>query len=167
MQRFKTDRRDKNVPYRIFAEAFQPRLSGKPRTVGGEFHYKNFIYTTTTTTSSTTTTTNPPTAITLSSFTAKAKGGKVMLIWKTKTEIDNIGFNIYRSESENGGYVKINSDIIPAKGNSTHGAVYRFNDKNVQVGKVYWYKLEDVDSGGSTQHDPVKVEVADSKKKKK
>ena len=90
-----------------------------------------------------------------------------MLRWKTGTEIGNIGFNIYRSESEDSGYVKINGDIIPAKGSSTHGAVYRFKDGNVEAGKAYWYKLEDIDSGGSTQHGPVKVEVGGSKKKGK
>ena len=109
-----------------------------------------------------------PTAITLSSFTAKAKGEKAVLKWQTETEIDNIGFNILRSESENGGYVKINNKLITAKGSATKGVSYKFKDKNVQPGKTYWYKLEDIDSGkGPTQHGPVKVEVAGSKKKQK
>ena len=110
----------------------------------------------------------PPTAITLSSFTAKAKGKKVILNWATGTEINNVGFNILRSESENGEYVKINEKIIKAKGSSTHGAVYKFKDTSVEPGKTYWYKLEDIDSTtGSTQHGPVKVEVGGSKKKRK
>ena len=86
--------------------------------------------------------------------------------WQTKSEIDNIGFYIYRSESEDGEYVKITGNIIKAKGSSTHGAVYKFKDKNVQAGKTYWYKLEDIDSTtGSTQHKAEKVEVVGSKKK--
>ena len=51
-----------------------------------------------------------PTAITLSSFTAKAGNGSVTLNWTTETEIDNAGFNIYRAASENGEYVKIRND---------------------------------------------------------
>ena len=109
-----------------------------------------------------------PTAIILSSFTANVKGNKVVLKWETGTEINNIGFNIYRSETEDGGYVKINGNIIPAKGSSTHGAVYKFKDTTVDPGKTYFYKLEDIDSvTGSTQHGPRKAEIAGLKKKKR
>ncbi len=38
-----------------------------------------------------------PTAITLSSFTAKPGNGSVTLSWTTETEIDNAGFNILRA----------------------------------------------------------------------
>ena len=37
---------------------------------------------------------------------------------------------------------------------------FSVSDKNVQAGKTYWYKLEDIDSGGSTQHGPVSVDVS-------
>ena len=109
-----------------------------------------------------------PTAITLSNFDAKQKGKTVAINWQTGTEIDNIGFNILRSESENSGYVKINKKIILAKGSATKGASYKFVDGKVKAGKVYYYKLEDIDSGkGPTQHGPVKVEMAGLKKKKR
>ena len=106
------------------------------------------------------------TLITLSSFNAKQKGKIVIIKWETATEIDNLGFNIYRSESENGEYVKINKKLITAKGSSIHGASYKFVDEKVKSGKAYWYKLEDIDSGkGPTQHGPAKAEVSGSKKK--
>jgi len=38
----KTDRQDILVLYRIFAEAGKPRLSVKPRPLGGELHLKRF-----------------------------------------------------------------------------------------------------------------------------
>jgi hypothetical protein len=98
----------------------------------------------------------PPTIINLSSFTATPKAGKVILQWSTESETDNAGFNIYRSDSENGEYIKINSPIIEAKGSSTQGASYEFIDNNVQNRKTYWYKLEDIDlNGNSTMHGPV------------
>ena len=109
-----------------------------------------------------------PTAITLSSFTAIPKRKSVVLRWKTETEVDNFGFNIYRSESESGQYVKVNEKLISPKGYAIRGAKYKFTDKNVQGGKTYWYKLEDIDSiKGSTQHGPVKAEVNFKKKGKK
>ena len=110
----------------------------------------------------------PPTVITLSSFTAEAKSNKVVLKWQTGTEIDNIGFNILRSESESDGYVKINKKIIPAKGSATKGAGYNFADEKVKAGKIYYYKLEDIDSKtGSTLHGPKSVKISFKKKGKK
>ncbi|MBI5376436.1 MAG: SBBP repeat-containing protein, partial [Candidatus Schekmanbacteria bacterium] len=70
-------------------------------------------------------------AITLVSFTARLKESSVQLKWQTETEIDNIGFNILRSESEEGPYKKINKNIIHSKGSSTKGASYKFTDNKV------------------------------------
>jgi len=107
-----------------------------------------------------------PTAITLSSLSANQKGKKVVIKWETATEIDNLGFNILRSESESGSYEKINGKLIKAKGSSTKGASYKFKDKNINAGKIYWYKLEDIASNASNGlNGPVKVEVTYRKRK--
>jgi hypothetical protein len=112
--------------------------------------------TTTTIQQSTTTTTAPATLISLSSFIATPKFSKVIIQWSTESEIDNAVFNIYRSESENGEYTKINPFLIPAQGSSTQGAFYEFVDNDVQNRKTYYYKLEDIDlNGKSTMHGPV------------
>jgi ELWxxDGT repeat protein len=96
------------------------------------------------------------TIVTLSSFTAVPKSGKVILQWNTESETDNAGFNLYRSTSENGEYSKINDTLIPATGSSTQGASYEFVDNDVQNRKTYYYKLEDIDlNGQSTMHGPV------------
>jgi hypothetical protein len=98
----------------------------------------------------------PPTVINLSTFTATPKASKVILQWSTESEIDNAGFNLYRSESENGEYIEINESLIPAQGSSTQGARYEFIDNDVQNRKTYYYKLEDIDlNGQSTMHGPV------------
>jgi hypothetical protein len=98
----------------------------------------------------------PVTVISLSSFTATPKNNAVTLEWSTESEIDNAGFNLYRSETENGNYIKINTSLIPSKGSSTQGASYEFIDSDVQNRKTYYYKLEDIDlNGKSTTHSPV------------
>jgi hypothetical protein len=98
------------------------------------------------------------TLIELSSFTATPKAGKVVLQWSTESEIDNAGFNLYRSETENGQYIKINTTLIPVKGSSVQGASYEFMDSNMQNRKTYYYKLEDIDfNGKSTMHGPVRA----------
>jgi hypothetical protein len=98
----------------------------------------------------------PPTAITLSGFKAEGKNKKVIISWTTEAEIENVGFNLYRSESQAGGYVKINSSIIPANGSPIKGAYYEFIDNDVKNRKTYFYKLEDIDlNGKATMHGPV------------
>ncbi|OQZ04899.1 MAG: hypothetical protein B6D34_01320 [Candidatus Brocadia sp. UTAMX1] len=105
-----------------------------------------------------------PTAITLSDFHARAgKGGSVELTWETATEVDNAGFNLYRSRGKGGVYKKINDALIPAMGNATSGAKYSYTDTPPARGK-YYYKLEDVDyNGASTMHGPEKVKVMSEK----
>jgi hypothetical protein len=111
---------------------------------------------TTTTVQPTTTTTVPTTLIELSTFNAIPGNKKVTLEWVTETEIDNAGFNIYRAEEEDGEYVQINEDLIPANGSSMEGASYLFIDNKAKNWKAYYYKLEDMDlSGVSTMHGPV------------
>jgi hypothetical protein len=97
-----------------------------------------------------------PTLIELSSFTAKPLNSAVLLEWTTETELDNEGFNLLRSEEEDGEYVKINRYFIPARGEAGFGAEYSYTDYDVENGVTYYYLLEDVDFyGKSTLHGPV------------
>ncbi len=96
-----------------------------------------------------------PTLIELTGFDAQGAWRRIILNWTTASEKDNAGFNIYRAETENGEYVKINAALIPAKGSVAQGAAYKFVDWSVEKGKTYYYKLEDVDmSGIATLHGP-------------
>ena len=100
-----------------------------------------------------------PTVINLSSFTAIPKAGRVVIEWVTESEIDNAGFNLYRAESENGEYVKVNESLIPTEGSVTQGETYQYIDENVKNRRTYYYKLEDIDlNGTSTMHGPVSAE---------
>jgi len=99
---------------------------------------------------------NCSTVIELYSFTASAGNQKVILEWKTASEIDNAGFNIYRSTSEGGEYVKITDSLISVKGSAMQSTPYTFVDENVRNRITYYYKLEDVDLNGvKTMHGPV------------
>jgi hypothetical protein len=76
--------------------------------------------------------------------------------WRTESETDNAGFNLYRSTSEDGEYTKINEDLISASGSATKGAAYEFIDRDVKNRETYYYTLEDIDiNGRSTSHGPV------------
>ena len=80
----------------------------------------------------------------------------IILAWSTESEIDNDGFNIYRSKTEGGEYIKINSSIIPAQGSATQGASYEYVDTDVQNRKTYYYNWRiQILSGNITTHGPV------------
>jgi len=97
-----------------------------------------------------------PTLITLSSFAAVSTFKKVTVSWTTASELDNAGFNIYRSDAADGAYAKINASIIPAEGAPEAGASYSFTDIAANPWKKTYYKLEDIDlNGTSTMHGPV------------
>ena len=94
--------------------------------------------------------------VTLTSFSATAGDGKVTLNWITESEIENLGFNIYRSTKYNDQLSIINDQLIPGAGNSSSRHEYEYVDKYVINGVKYWYKLEDVDYSGNTElHGPV------------
>lgn len=109
--------------------------------------------TTTVPVTSTTTTTQIPTVIELSNFSAIPGDGEVTLMWRTESEIDTAGFNIYRGVIGSTEMTKLNDTLIPAKGTATSGAEYTYVDADVRNGTIYIYKLEDVDTAGTvTEH---------------
>jgi hypothetical protein len=96
------------------------------------------------------------TAVTLTSFTAIGEEGSVVLEWETGSEIDNLGFNLYRATSEEGPYAKITPIPIPGLGSSPAGARYSHRDTGLTNGVTYYYKLEDIETTGRTEmHGPV------------
>jgi len=104
-----------------------------------------------------------PTAVELSEFRAAVRGRDVRLLWSTASELDLVGFNLYRSTQAGGPYVRLNSALIPAQHpGSPLGASYSWLDRGLRLGRVYYYRLEQVDmSGATTQHGPLEVRVGE------
>lgn len=85
---------------------------------------------------------------------------RILVEWQTATEIDTVGFNLYRSEQPGGPYQKLNETIIPSSGEPLKGHSYRYVDATVVPNRVYYYQLEDVDTQGkTTRHDPISVQA--------
>ena len=85
---------------------------------------------------------------------------KIEIEWETETEINTAGFNIYRSESEDGDFVRINDQLIPSQSDAVAGASYLYTDNDVERGTTYYYRLEDIEYDNSTQqHDILIGEV--------
>jgi hypothetical protein len=98
----------------------------------------------------------------LSSFNAIVENNSLSIRWITESEINNLGFEIYRAPNEDGEYVllssyKSNSDL-EGQGNSSVRHEYNFTDNSAKPQTTYWYKLADLDyEGVKTFHGPVSV----------
>jgi hypothetical protein len=106
-----------------------------------------------------------PTAIELASFGAMPRqGGGVLLEWKTREEIRNLGFNVFRLDGP--GRQRLNPSIIAGSallirgGMPQHAAkTYQWFDESGTPQSTY--ELEDVDLNGTrTSHGPVSVDVS-------
>jgi hypothetical protein len=99
----------------------------------------------------------PPTAVTLASFTATPVGDNILVEWETAMEIDTVGFNVWRSETRDGGYVRVNDTPIPsASPGGVWGGTYSYVDSDVIPGTTTYYKLEELEiSGGRNWYGPV------------
>jgi hypothetical protein len=101
---------------------------------------------------------DPPTAVSLASFGATGARGQVTLDWRTGSESNSAGFNLYRATSANGQRVKVNAQLIAAQSSGASGSSYSASDRPGYGSFYYW--LEDVDyTGQSTLHDPILVQV--------
>lgn len=100
-----------------------------------------------------------PTAITLASFDAQAIPAGIQVDWATGSERNNLGFNIYRSQTINGLRTRMNSDLISGQGTGV-GARYGLLDAVTETG-TYFYWLEDVDYDEQSKlHGPVTATIA-------
>ena len=102
-----------------------------------------------------------PTAVELLSFQAVAEEDGVRITWETASEIDLLGFNLYRTTPLAGRPVRLNRDLIPPQiPGSSFGNTYTWLDREVKPGTTYAYVLEDRDvSGQLTTWGPVQVTV--------
>ncbi len=89
------------------------------------------------------------------SFSAAAGSRSVKLTWKTTSEIESRGFDLYRSESVSGQYVKITDTPIVPAGSAAAGATYTHIDKNLSNRTTYYYKIEHRFAGQSSSYGPV------------
>lgn len=92
----------------------------------------------------------------LSQFTAQFDGSKVNLRWITTSEINTQGFYVLRSDSRDGTYARISSQIN-AIGDTHIGGIYQFADTTITFARTYFYKLEVIDINGNSieLHGPV------------
>jgi hypothetical protein len=71
----------------------------------------------------------------------------IQVRWTTVSEVNNKGFDVMRSED---GFNFTKVGYVNGHNNSTETKHYTFDDKTVVAGKMYYYKLRQIDNDGKT-----------------
>jgi len=78
-----------------------------------------------------------------------SQAAPIVIQWSTETEVNTAGFNVFRSDSRDGQYVQINAELVPSSPDPLLGGRYAYTDAQVEAGKTYYYKLEELESTGN------------------
>lgn len=99
--------------------------------------------------------------VTLSAFNANGGYGRITLSWSTESEVDVLGFQVWRdTEASFSNPILVSSYLtnpeLVCHGDATTGADYAFIDnQNLQPGKTYYYRLGTVDVNGQQEINPM------------
>ena len=85
----------------------------------------------------------------LTSFTAQAGNGEVLLKWSTASELNNAAFILERSKDKEN-FKTITK--IDGQGSVSYETNYSFTDTKVMNGFTYYYRLSDLDYSGVITH---------------
>ncbi|MCK4653905.1 MAG: T9SS type A sorting domain-containing protein [Candidatus Cloacimonetes bacterium] len=96
-----------------------------------------------------------PLPVTLTNFAAEFVADNLTIMWATQSESSNMGWNIYRGESdtalEEDNTILINVELIGGAGTTSEPTNYEFIDEYpVQVNETYCYWLESVSYSNDT-----------------
>jgi hypothetical protein len=89
-----------------------------------------------------------PSAVTFASANATRTARGVLLRWRTGTEADLLGFQVYRSRGHS--WQRLTRSLIAAKG-SVSGRSYRYLDRTARRGVSYRYRINAVGKDGTTR----------------
>ena len=96
-------------------------------------------------------TASTPLPVSLSYFRPTLENGEIVIRWTTESELDNAGFNILRSDSRNGEFKQVNSELVQGAGTTGERNTYKWVDETAKLGVVYYYQIEDVSFAGEHQ----------------
>ena len=93
-----------------------------------------------------------PLPVSLSKFRPELlDSGEIVVRWITESELNNAGFNILRSETRNGEFTKLNTNLIAGQGTISERTVYEYADTSAKPNVVYYYQIQDVSLDGKVQ----------------
>ncbi|MET0555237.1 MAG: hypothetical protein ABW221_19500 [Vicinamibacteria bacterium] len=72
---------------------------------------------------------------------------RARLVWDAAQEDQTYGYSVYRAESREGPFLRVNARVVPVGAGPAPGA-YAYEDDTVEPGRSYFYYLESVSRGG-------------------
>jgi len=79
------------------------------------------------------------------------RGNDVEIAWKTVSETNNYGFEIYRKRGDAGEWMKV--DFVQGHGTTLAPHAYSYLDRSLSFGK-YYYQLKQIDLDGTSETFP-------------
>ena len=90
-----------------------------------------------------------PLPVSLSKFRPeRLDDGSIVVRWVTESELNNAGFNILRSETKDGEYTQLNTNLIAGQGTTSERTTYTYSDTSAKPNVVYYYQIQDVSLDG-------------------
>lgn len=68
--------------------------------------------------------------------------------WSLASEQDNFGFDVFRGDTEEGEFVKLNENPILGAGTTDETQKYQYRDDSIDPCKEYWYYVESISTSG-------------------
>lgn len=98
-----------------------------------------------------------PLSVYLSDLKVSARANGAKIKWTTANEMPVTGFNVWRSRTRGGAYVKLNAAPLAALHlGELIGDNYVYRDRTVKPGKTYFYKIEVLGGNGTLEWSDVK-----------
>lgn len=80
-----------------------------------------------------------------------AVGLENTLRWKTASEVDNFGFDVFRGSSEEGPFERLTDEPIEGAGTTDEPQFYVYVDDSIESGVEYWYYVESISMRGERE----------------
>ena len=68
--------------------------------------------------------------------------------WSTASEQDSFAFDVFRSDTETGQFVKLTATPIAGAGTSDETHKYEYRDDSIDPCREYWYYVESISTSG-------------------
>ncbi|MEZ5461070.1 hypothetical protein [Dokdonella sp.] len=68
--------------------------------------------------------------------------------WSLASEQDNFGFDVFRGDTEDGEFIKLNENPILGAGTTDETQKYQFRDDTIDPCREYWYYVESISTAG-------------------
>lgn len=95
---------------------------------------------------------NPPVILSLFRADFNSNTKDIYLYWLVDSQVNNVGFYIERSNDQ------INFQevgFVEGTGTTTLQQEYFFTDTNIQMGKIYYYRIKQIDFDGTIEIFPI------------